>query len=251
MLSDNRQGTTNKGKTFSIFQIITFNSQRKNFILNTFIWLGAGFSFYGIILNLGHMGGDFFADSILAFTGEMLSELSSGWMAEIFGRILVMQAGSFLGATAFLLYFIVSSPFLKSIFIFLSTFGFAALFNVIFIFTPELFPTPIRATICGFSYLTSRLGAMIVSPITQTFGPTHANILFIIFGYAMGITFFYLEETLGKDMKDDIPEVTGKTSFVQKDVLLSSGNLKYDVISVNTETMSHQSSVRYFNKNNI
>ena len=93
--------------------------------------------------------------------------------------------------------------------------------------------------------MTSRLGAMIVSPITQTFGPTHANILL------MGITFFYLEETLGKDMKDDIPEVTGTTSFVQKDVLLSSGNLKYDVISVNTETMSHQSSVRYFNKDNI
>ena len=241
-------GNTEVSKTFSIFQIITFKSQRKNFILNTFVWFAAGFCFYGIILNLGHMGGDFFADSILAFTGEISSELSSGWLAEIFGRVLVMQVGAFLGATAFLLYISISSSFLwlKSILIFLSTFGFAAIFNVVFIYTPELFPTPIRGTICGFSYLISRLGAMIVSPITEAFGPSHANLIFVLFGYAMGTACFYLEETLGKEMQDEIPEALGATSFVASGTYLSSDNMKYDVISDGIE--KSQSYSKYFNK---
>lgn len=41
------------------------------------------------------MGGDFFADSILAFCGEISSELSSGWLSEIFGRVFVMKYGAF------------------------------------------------------------------------------------------------------------------------------------------------------------
>ena len=194
------------------------------------------------------MGGDFFADSILAFTGEISSELSSGWLAEIFGRVLVMQAGAFLGATAFLLYISISSSFLwlKSILIFLSTFGFAAIFNVVFIYTPELFPTPIRGTICGFSYLISRLGAMIVSPITEAFGPSHANLILVFFGYAMGTACFYLEETLGKEMQDEIPEALGATSFVASGTYLSSDNMKYDVISDGIE--KSQSYSKYFNK---
>ena len=194
------------------------------------------------------MGGDFFADSILAFCGEISSELSSGWLSEIFGRVFVMKYGAFLGATSFLFYISLSSSFLflKSILIFLSTFGYAALFNVVFIFTPELFPTPIRATVYGFSYLTSRLGAMLVSPMTEAFGPSLANFIFIIFGYGVVACCLYLEETLGQPIKDEIPEASGGTSFVVSSHSLCS-DVKFDVVS-ELGMDRNLSSSKYFNK---
>ena len=190
------------------------------------------------------MCGDFFADSILAFGGEISSELSSGWLSEIFGKVFVMKYGEFLGATSFLFYSS-SFLFLKSILIFLSTFGYAALFNVVFIFTPELFPTPIRATVCGFSYLTSRLEAMLVSPMTEVFGPSLAIFIFIIFGYGVVACCFYLEETLGQPIKDEIPEASGFTSFVVSS--LSRSDVKFDVVS-ELGMNKNLSSSKYFNK---
>lgn len=245
LISDNSSNTNNKSKskTYSLLQIISFKSQRKNFFYNFFTWFSIGFCFYGIILNLGTMGGDFFVDMILAFSGEISSELSSGMLANIFGRIPIMSGGNFLGGISFLFYIYFDSNMLKSIFIFLSTFGFAATFNVIFIYTPELFPTPIRGIICGFSYLVSRFGAMIVTPFTSYFGKK-TNFLFSFFGIISGIIFLDMDETLGKDILDHIPENEGQTSFVysNKD-LYQISDVKYDVVS-NTFT---KSSV-YFNK---
>ena len=231
--TDNNNNTSSQNKSqtknYSIFDIISFKSQRKNFFYNFIVWFSAGFCFYGIILNLGTMGGDFFTDIILAFSGEISSELSSGMLSNIFGRIPIMSGGSLLGGISFLFYIYFESNLLKSILIFFSTFGFAATFNVIFIYTPELFPTPIRGTICGFSYLVSRFGAMIVSPLTSTFGK-NVNYLFSIFGILSGIIFFDMDETLGRDILDHIPETEGCTSFVY-----SSGgqgsDIKFDIVS--------------------
>ena len=155
-----------------------------------------------------------------------------------------MKYGAFLGATSFLFYISLSSSFLflKSILIFLSTFGYAALFNVVFIFTP----TPIRATVCGFSYLTSRLGAMLVSPMTEAFGPSLANFIFIIFGYGVVACCFYLEETLGQPIKDEIPEASVGTSFVVSSHSLCS-DVKFDVVS-ELGVGRNLSSSKYFNK---
>lgn len=247
MTSDTGKTNTNAGKTYSLIQIIQFKSQRTNFIFNTLLWGVGGFCFYGIILNLGHMGGDdFFADSILAFTGEIISELSSGWLAEIFGRVSIMKYGSFMGATSFIMY--ISAPnslsWLKSLFIFLAMFGYAAEFNLIYIYTPELFPTPIRATICGFSYLISRLGAMIVSPLTEALGTSLINLIFVLLGYGLGILCYYCDETLGKEIQDEIPEVIGTTSFVGSGTYLSS-DIKYDVV---TSDVNCEKNLSYFTK---
>ena len=68
-----------------------------------------------------------YVDSIMAFSAEMISEMSSGWMANIFGRLVIMKYGSYLGAIGFFLFtFIDFSIVIKSFLIFLTTFGFAA-----------------------------------------------------------------------------------------------------------------------------
>ena len=233
LLTLNNENSDNQSKqpvSYSLLQIFNFPSQRKNSILNFIVWFSCGFCFYGIILNLAHLGGDFFADSILAFTGEITSELSSGWLSNIFGRIPILSGGGLMGSSFFLLYIWTENSFIKSISVFFATFGFAASFNVIFIYTPELFPTPIRATICGFSYLISRFGAMIVSPICSKIG-TSANYLFVIMGIFMAFIFMQMEETLGKEMVDNIPEIEGLVSFVDNSNGFQTSNVKIDILS--------------------
>ncbi len=86
----------------------------------------------------------------------------------------------------------------------------------LFIYTPELYPTPIRGTICGYSYLLSRFGAMVVSPITSYFGAFTANILFSSCSIASGIILSKMPETLGKELQNEIPEFEGTDSLIDR-----------------------------------
>ena len=48
-------------------------------------------NFFGIVLNLGHMEGNFFLNGILSFLGEMVSQVVRGYLADIKGTISVMK----------------------------------------------------------------------------------------------------------------------------------------------------------------
>ena len=207
---------TSKGNSqinLSIIEILQLKSQQKKIFLLSIIWFITAFYFYGIILNLEHLGGNIYVDSIMAFAAEMISEMSSGWLSNIFGRIIIMRYGSYLGAIGFFLFtFFDFSIVIKSFLIFLTTFGFAAIFNVIYIYSPEVIPTPIRGMVCSSLFLLSRLGACIVAPISSLVG-NYINYLFSLAGIiTAGITYF-LDESLGEPIIDEIPEFEGMASF--------------------------------------
>jgi MFS family permease len=91
-------------KGYNLFDIMKLKSQRKKFFLLIYIWFASGFCFYGLILNIEHLGGDIFIDSIITFTGEIISELSSGFLADEFGRVIVLEISGALGGVAFILW---------------------------------------------------------------------------------------------------------------------------------------------------
>ncbi len=96
------------------------------------MWFASGFCFYGLILNLEHLGGNIFLNSIVTFIGESFSEILSGYLAEEFGRIIVLKVTGFIGGVSFILYEMIhESQWYRSIFIFLTSFGFSGTFNLI------------------------------------------------------------------------------------------------------------------------
>ena len=111
--------------------------------------------------------------------------------------------------------------------IYLATMGIASCFNVLFIYTPELYPTPIRGTICGYTYLLSRFGAMVVSPITTNFGIFTTNILFSIFAISSGIIISKMPETLGKELLNEIPELEGIESLIDSTLVKLRSSKRY------------------------
>ena len=105
--------------------------------------------------------------------------------------------------------------------------GIASCFNVLFIYTPELYPTPIRGTICGYTYLLSRFGAMVVSPVTTNFGIFNTNVLFAVFCICSGIIISKMPETLGKELQNEIPEFEGTNALIDSTYSKLSSNKRY------------------------
>ena len=214
-------------KTYTLKEIFGFNSQRNNLIKSFICWFIIGGVFYGIILNLAYAKGSFYITCFCSFAGEITGELSSGVLAGIIGRIKVLSIGCFISGISMVLYTLMDSVGLNYFFIFLATLGIASSFNVLFIYTPELYPTPIRGIICGYTYLLSRFGAMVVSPITSSLGAYTTNILFSCSSIAAGIIISKMPETLGKELQNEIPEFEGITALVASTGSKLSSNKRY------------------------
>lgn len=210
-------------KAYNLYDIMQLKSQRKKFFLLIYIWFATGFCFYGLILNIEHLGGDIFIDGMITFAAEILSELSSGYLADEFGRVIVLKVNGIVGGAAFILWELTNNPtWLKSFFVFITSFGFSAAFNVVYIYSPESFPTSIRSTAMGFLFLISRLGGLLVPSISAIVphNPIFFGFLAIISGYCSGL----LPETLGTEIPDDVPESKRAFSFLSQSRKGSSNN---------------------------
>ena len=190
-------------KVYNIFQILSFKSQRRIFISLTVMSVGCSYNYYGIILNLGKMKGNFYLNSIFAFLGEFVSEIFSGQLADKLGRITIFLWSCGIGTLGYILYLIV--PFGKFIFIFIAMVGYSGIFNILTIYSPEIYPTKIRNTAYSYSSFISRLSPICVPILTQAF-PNLIDYSFILWGIISGLICMTLEETLGKKRKDIIPE---------------------------------------------
>lgn len=214
-------------KTYTIVEIFSFNSQRNNLIKTFVCWFMVGSIFYGIILNLAYAKGSFYITCFCSFAGEITGELSSGVLAGIIGRIKTLYSTCFISGIAMIIYTLLDSVLINYICIYLATLGIASSFNILFIYTPELYPTPIRGTICGYSYLLSRFGAMVVSPITTYFGAFTTNILFSCCSIASAIILSKMPETLGKELQNEIPEFEGTNALIDSTYSKLSSNKRY------------------------
>ncbi len=195
----------NNNNNFNIISIlIKYPSQRFVIFILTFTTFCASFCFYGIILSLENMKGNFYQNSFFSFFGEMVSELMSGYLSGIIGRTKILKLGGLIGALGFL-----GNKFspngLKSIFLLIAMMGYSSTFNVLYIYSPEIIPSKIRSTVCGAIYFCGMVAPSIV-PFIKIYIPNIFENLFIIFGFAYSFICIYLKETLGKDIKDEIPE---------------------------------------------
>jgi MFS family permease len=201
-------------KTYNIFEIMNLKSQKKNVLIMCYLWFAAGFCFYGLILNIENLGGDLFIDTIVTFGGEAMSEMLSGYLADHFGRIIVLKICGFMGGFGFIAYESLGHELatLKTILVFVSSFGFSGVFNLLFIYTPELFPTSIRSTVTGSVYFISRVGALMVPSVVALIAGS--NYVFGMISIIGSILCYYMPETLGEDILDDVPENLHQLSFL-------------------------------------
>ena len=214
-------------KTYSLREIFGFNSQKNNLIKSFICWFMIGCVFYGIILNLAYFKGNFYIICFCSFFGEITGELSSGFLSGIFGRVKIICINCFVSGISMIIFTLADSVLINYLCIYLATMGIASCFNILFIYTPELYPTPIRGTICGYTYLLSRFGAMVVSPITTNFGIFNTNVLFAVFCICSGIIISKMPETLGKELSNEIPELEGIGALIDTTLMKLHSSKRY------------------------
>ena len=200
---ENKENESNN--SYNILSIlIKYPSQRLVIFILALTFFCASFCFYGIILSLENMKGDFFQNSILSFFGEMTAELLSGYLSGKFGRTIILKIGGIVGALGFLGNRL--CPYgLKPFLLLIAMMGYSSTFNVLYIYSPEIIPSSIRSTVCGALYFCGMVAPTFV-PFFKTFIPGIFEYFFIIFGFLYSIVCMYLPETLGKEHKDEIPE---------------------------------------------
>ena len=196
---------------YNIVQIFKLKSQQYYIYNLMYIWFFVTVCFYGNFTALNKGKGNLFLNSIFTYTGEVISEMSSGVLANNFGRVRVTEVLSYMGGFAFIIsYFIQKDQdFLRSVILFISSFGFSGSLNLLYIYTNELFPMSIKALTFGFMYLMSRAGGVAIPLfLASSYYPIILGGLSVSCGYLMS----KLPETLGKKLLDDVPETIRKYS---------------------------------------
>ena len=204
MLESNVKEIEEVKTNYNIIQIFHMKSQQKYIYNLMYVWFFVAICFFGNFTALNQNKGNIFIKSILTYLGEVISEMSSGILANQYGRITVTEILSYLGGFAFTFsYFLEDGTLTKNLILFLSAFGFAGSLNLLFIYTNELFPLSIKALTFGLMFLMSRAGGVCVPFfLNNSFYPIILGMLSISCGYIMG----KLPETLGKKLLDDVPE---------------------------------------------
>lgn len=200
--SANKETTVVK-ESLTLFQIFQLKSQQKRLYSLAYIWFFLTLSVIGYYASLNQGKGNVIIAGIMSFTAEVIAEMSSGVLANIFGRIFILEILAFLGGASFIVAFFLGDNIIKTLMQFLISFGLNGAINLLYIYTNEIFPISIKGLTFGFMYLISRLGGA-AAPIflkTSLF-PLILGSLSVSCGFLVG----KLEETLGKKLEDDVPE---------------------------------------------
>ncbi len=122
----------------------------------------------------------------------MIFELCSGYLADVYGRLTILKLGGYIGSIGFLIFRFVPYKF-KSIFLFITMSGYASQYNVSTIYSPEIFPTKIRATCLGFLFLLNRFPPFLMIYLTIIMGDK-VEYISIIFSFLAGYICNYFPE---------------------------------------------------------
>ena len=102
-------------------------------------------------------------------------------------------------------------------------FGASAAFGIVFLYTAELFPTPLRNSAVGLCSTCARLGG-ICAPLVTDLGTISPQLPFLIIGgFSLlgGLAAFWLPETAGKELPDTMEEALAISRSRETVVILS------------------------------
>ena len=196
--------------SYDIIDLFYYKSLRWISIVMFYVWVVSGFSFYGLLLNLENLTGNIFIDSIVSYSGEFFAEVYSGYLANIYGKKVLVY--SFLISFFSCISFDFSENiYFKIIFLFLASIGISSAFNLLYIFSPQYYPTNIKSLSGSFFLLSNRIAAGLV-PLFLTISDNVVLVIGLLSGIAV-ILVQYLPEVLNYNSGSEVNEKIIKKKF--------------------------------------
>ncbi|XP_021754784.1 organic cation/carnitine transporter 4-like [Chenopodium quinoa] len=161
--------------------------------------------YYGLSLNVVNLDTNLYLNVLLNAVAEMPAFTLTAIMLDRFGRKpLTIGTMWFSGVFCLLGSLMKSYGIWKNIRMIsgiLGIFGMAGTYNLLFIYTVELFPTVVRNAALGCVTQASHMGA-ILAPLVVVMGSTYPFIVFSVCGIVGGLLGFFLPETLNRPLYD-------------------------------------------------
>ena len=173
-------------------------------------WLVITMIYYGLSLNAASLAGNIYVNFALLSLCEVPGYAISYLGMRFAGRRTTLALSLLVGGFSCLVSSIVTNTNISTVFFLLGKFGATAAFGTTYLFTGELFPTPVRSLCVGVSSMVGRLGA-ILSPYIAQLGllTSFAWLPMAVFagaGLLSGLLTLLLPETRGKHLPRTVEE---------------------------------------------
>ncbi|KAI3963228.1 hypothetical protein MKX01_030358 [Papaver californicum] len=177
----------------SLVDVVKLPITRVRLILTVAINFMCSVVYYGLSLNVANLDTNLYVNVLLNAVAEMPAFTLTANLLDKYGRKpLAMGTMWFSGAF-----------FVRMVYGILGIFGMAGAYNLLFIYTAELFPTVVRNAALGCATQASQMGA-ILAPLVVVMGGGLPFVVFGICGIFGGLLVFYLPETLNQPLYDTI-----------------------------------------------
>jgi len=189
----------------------------RRFHVMCFTWFSVSLGYYGISMNVSHLGGSIYLASALSAFVELPAYLVGAWTVEKAwaGRRATTGAGLVLGGLCCVLCMAAVGPEGEGpgvallALVYTGKFAVALGFASLYLYAAELVPTDMRSRSMGMQSLAARLGGML-APIVADLGKSSQALPLLLFGVpctVAGLLLAGLPETRGQPMASSVNEV--------------------------------------------
>ncbi|XP_071963436.1 organic cation transporter protein-like [Antedon mediterranea] len=194
--------------TYSIFDLFRTSNMRKKTININYNWMVNSLVYYGLSLGTASLGGRDYLAFVLSGAVEVPAFIIATPAIETYGRRPILCASMVLGGVACFTTVWVPYGWGRTTVSLIGKFGIAASFAIIYVFSAELYPTPVRSAGMGISSMSARVGG-ILAPIILEIGklwPPLPLMIFSLMSISAGLLSLLLPETLKKDLPETLEE---------------------------------------------
>ncbi|CAM0902465.1 unnamed protein product [Alopecurus aequalis] len=189
----------------SIIDVFRSKTTRVRLVLSVLINLLCSVVYYGLSLNVVNLKTNLYVSVVVNSLAEMPAYLLTALLLDSFGRKplaigTMLLSGAFCTAGS-LISGAGAMRVVRMACGVVGIFGMAATYNLLFIYTAELFPTVVRNVALGCTSQASQMGA-IVAPLVVVLGEQVPFAVFGVSGIIGGLLVFYLPETMNKPLYD-------------------------------------------------
>ncbi|CAK9866206.1 unnamed protein product [Sphagnum jensenii] len=196
------------GTLLDVFQSPTL---RLRMLIMIVIWFNCGTVYYGISLNVVNLGFNLYLSVFFNALVEMPAFMITALLLERLGRRFMLVSAMLLSGVCCLIGSMLAvakgmKDVARVLCSLLGIFGMAATYNLIYIYTAELFPTVIRNAALGLTTQMGGIGA-IIAPGIVVLGHLNASLPLAIFGAVAvmgGLLAIWLPETLNQPLYETL-----------------------------------------------
>ncbi|XP_044304655.1 solute carrier family 22 member 6-A-like [Varanus komodoensis] len=232
LLSSMEKELSTTKSSYTICDLVRTPVIRRIFCCISVVWFSTSFSYYGLAMNLQNFGVSIYLIQVIFGAIDIPAKVVVTITMSYLGRRISLSSFLFTAGVIIIVNIFVPTE-LQTVRTALAVVGkgcLAAAFNCVFLFTTELYPTPVRQTGLGFGSTMARVGG-IVAPLAVMTEDYYTPLPAILYGAVpilSGIAACFLPETLNVPLPDTIEDVENRArkknteEAAQEKVLLQS-----------------------------